>query len=277
MKHWFITGISRGLGRALAEAAMARGDTVVGTVRDLADAPPAGPGALHLLILDVSDRAAVGAAVDRAFALAGGRIDVVVNNAGFGLLGAIEEATPEEVDAVFATNFHGTLHVVQAALPRLRAQSGGHIINITSIAGHAPGTGAGLYAAAKHAVEGLTKCLAQEVAPFGIKVTAVAPGTFRTDFASDRTLLRSAPAAGVWTETVDKVRDAFGKLHGHQPGDPARAAQVILRVVDAPDPPLHLLLGSDALGRAQAKFAAVAAEVDAWAGVSASTDFPPGT
>ena len=178
------------------------------------------------------------------------------------------------MERIFATNFHGTLHVIQAALPYLRAQRGGHILNITSIAGHAPGTGAGIYAAAKHAVEGLSKCLAQEVAPFGIKVTAVAPGTFRTDFASDRALLRSAPAADVWADTVDKVREAFGRLHGHQPGDPARAAQALLRVVDVADPPLHLLLGSDALARAQAKFAAVAAEVDAWAEVSRSTDFP---
>jgi NAD(P)-dependent dehydrogenase (short-subunit alcohol dehydrogenase family) len=272
MKSWLITGISRGLGLALAEAALARGDTVVGTVRGSVPSIAEGNGTLHVLKLDVTERVEIVATVDEAFVLADGKIDIVVNNAGFGLLGAIEEATADEVAKVFAANFLGTLNVIQAALPHLRVQKCGHIINITSIAGHAPGTGAGIYAAAKHAVEGLSKCLSQEVAPFGIKVTAVAPGAFRTDFASDHSLLRSKAAVGIWVETVDSTRSAFDKMHGNQLGDPKLAAQAMLKLADADNPPLHLFLGSDALNRARAKFDAFVTEVDSWHDVTLSTD-----
>ena len=174
MKTWFITGISRGLGLALARAALQRGDKVIGTVRS--EAPPLSKtlGELHVLTLDMVDGAAVEKAAQAAFALGDGRVDVLVNNAGFGLLGAIEDAEDADVERLFAVDVFGPFRLIRAALPKMRAQGSGHIINITSIAGRAPGAGSGLYAAAKHALEGLSASLAQEVAPIGLKVTAVA-------------------------------------------------------------------------------------------------------
>jgi len=272
-KHWFITGISRGLGLALARAALARGDTVVGTVRSGGPEIEAGPGTLHVLTLDVTDGTAIDRAVDEAFALAGGRLDVVVNNAGYGLLGALEDASDEEAQRLFATDVFGPFKVIRAALPRLRAQGQARILNITSIAGRAPGAASTLYAAAKYALEGLTASLHQEVAPLGVKLTAVAPGAFRTDFLSTHSIRLSAPKAEGYDATVGTASQAFSSMAGQQRGDPERAAQVLLRVVDAPDPPLHLLLGSDALRRARAKLEAVEAEMTAWEDLTTSTDF----
>lgn len=275
-KHWFITGISRGLGLALAKAALARGDTVVGTVRSGAPAIEAGPGTLHVLTLDVTDGVAIDRAVGEAFVLAGGRLDVVVNNAGYGLLGALEDATDEEVQRLFATDVFGPFKVIRAALPGLRAQGQARILNITSIAGRAPGAASTLYAAAKYALEGLTASLHHEVAPLGVKLTAVAPGAFRTDFLSTHSIRLSAPKAEGYDATVGKARQAFSTMAGKQLGDPDRAAQALLRIVDAPDPPLHLLLGSDALRRARAKLEAVEAEMTAWEDLTVSTDFREG-
>lgn len=271
--HWFITGISRGLGLSLAKAALARGDLVVGTVRG--EAPPidAAPGTLHVLTLDVTDGEAVASAVDEAFKLAGGRLDVLVNNAGYGLLGAVEDASDAEAQRLFATDVFGPFKVIRAALPRLRAQGGGRILNITSIAGRAPGAGSGLYAAAKFALEGLTAALQQEVGPMGVKLTAVAPGAFRTDFLSSHSIRYSAPRADGYDATVGKAGEAFSSMAGRQLGDPDRAAQALLAVADAPEPPLHLLLGSDALRRASAKLQATEAEMKAWEALTVSTDF----
>jgi NAD(P)-dependent dehydrogenase (short-subunit alcohol dehydrogenase family) len=273
-KHWFITGISRGLGLALARAALARGDTVVGTVRSGAPPIEPGPGTLHVLTLDVTDGAAIDRAVDEAFALADGRLDVVVNNAGYGLLGALEDATDEEAQRLFATDVFGPFKVIRAALPRLRKQGEARILNITSIAGRAPGAASALYAAAKFALEGLTASLSQEVAPLGIKLTAVAPGAFRTDFLSAHSIRLSETRAEGYGATVGKASQAFSSMAGQQLGDPARAAQALLRIVDASDPPLHLLLGSDALRRARAKLEAVEAEMAAWEDLTVGTDFP---
>ena len=272
-KHWFITGISRGLGLALAKAALARGDTVVSTVRSGAPPIEAGVGTLHVLTLDVTDGAAVAATVDEAFRLAGGRLDVVVNNAGYGLLGALEDATDAEAERLFATDVFGPFKVIRAALPRLRAQGEARILNITSIAGRAPGAASGLYAAAKFALEGMTVSLSQEVAPLGIKLTAVAPGAFRTDFLSAHSIRLSETKAEGYDATVGKASAAFSSMAGQQLGDPDRAAQALLRIVDAPDPPLHLLLGSDALRRARGKLEAVQAEMAAWEDLTVSTDF----
>ncbi len=273
-KHWFITGISRGLGLALAKAAVARGDVVVGTVRSGTPPIEAAPGKLHVLTLDVTDGEAVARAVDEAFQLAGGRLDVVVNNAGYGLLGAVEDATDEDLQRLFATDVFGPFKVIRAALPRLRAQGEARILNITSIAGRAPGAGSGLYAAAKFALEGLTVALQQEVGALGVKLTAVAPGAFRTDFLSSHSLRWSEPRAEGYEATVGKAGDAFSSMAGRQLGDPDRAAQALLSVVDAPEPPQHLLLGSDALRRASAKLEAVEAEMKAWESLTVSTDFP---
>jgi len=273
MKTWFITGISRGLGHSLAKAALAQGDTVIGTVRSGSPDLPAGAGTLHVLTLDLADGAAVEAAVERAFSL-GDRIDVIVNNAGYGLLGAIEKATDGEVTRLFDVDVFGPFRLIRAALPRLREQGSGHIVNITSIAGRAPGAASGLYAAAKHALEGLSASLAQEVAPMGIKVTAVAPGAFRTDFLSAHSIRKSDAEDAAYAASVGRVSTAFDTMAGRQIGDPDRAAQAILALVRADAPPLHLLLGSDALRRAREKLAAMTDEIDRWEEVTRSTDFP---
>jgi NAD(P)-dependent dehydrogenase (short-subunit alcohol dehydrogenase family) len=274
MKTWFITGISRGIGKALAEAALARGDTVVGTVRDAAPDIATGSGTLHILKLDVADAGSVAPTVAEAFAVTG-RLDVLVNNAGYGLLGAIEEAEDAEVERLFAVNVFGPFRVIRAALPRLRQQGFGHIVNITSIAGRAPMASSGMYAAAKAAVEGMSQSLSQEVAPFGLKVTAVAPGGFRTDFLSDHSIRRSQDA-DIYADSVGKALAHLDEIAGRQLGDPARAAAAILKLVDAPEPPLHLLLGSDALRRVREKLDTVIDEIDRWEDVTRSTDFPEG-
>ncbi len=276
MKTWFITGISRGLGKALAQTALARGDTVIGTTRDGQSDMDANGGVLHVLPLEIADAGAIEAAVERAFALAES-VDVVVNNAGYGLLGAIEEASDDEVRRLFDVNVFGPFRLIRAFLPRLRAQSSGHVINITSIAGRAPMASSGLYAAAKSAMEGLSQSLAQEVAPLGLKVTAVAPGGFRTDFLSAHSIRRSAGAvADAYAGTVGKALDHLDAMGGRQIGDPARGAAAIMAAVEAQKPPLHLLLGSDALGRARAKLAATTSEIDLWESTTLGTDFPEG-
>lgn len=274
MKTWFITGISRGLGKALAEAVLARGDTVIGTVREGRPDIAAGTGTLHVLALDVADAAAIGPALDAAFATTG-RIDVLVNNAGYGLLGAIEEAGDGEVERLFDVNLFGPFRLIRAALPRLRAQGSGHIVNITSIAGRAPMASSGMYAAAKAAMEGLSQSLSQEVAPFGLKVTAVAPGGFRTDFLTAHSIRRSSDATA-YADSVGKSLAYLDDMAGRQPGDPVRAAAAILEIVDSTEPPLHLLLGSDALRRGREKLDAVIEEIDRWEALTRSTDFPAG-
>jgi NAD(P)-dependent dehydrogenase (short-subunit alcohol dehydrogenase family) len=276
MKTWFITGISRGLGLALAEAALARGDTVIGTTRGTPPALAAGKGSLHVLTLDIADGSAIAACVAQAFAI-GGRIDVVVNNAGYGLLGAIETATDEEATHLFEVDVFGPFRVIRAAMPYLRAQGDGHILNVTSIAGRAPGPGCALYCAAKAALEGLSAALVLEVAPLGIKVTAVAPGAFRTDFLSAHSIRKSGPEDSAYAATVGRASAAFEIADGHQLGDPGRAAQALLEAVDAENPPLHLLLGSDALRRAREKLDAVIDEIDRWETVTRSTDLPTTT
>ena len=273
MTKWFITGISRGLGQALAQAALARGDLVIGTTRDGKHGIAESRGTLHVLTLDVADRVAVASIVAEAFELAGG-VDVVVNNAGYGLLGAIEDASDTEAAHLFEVNVFGTFRVIRAALPLLRRQGHGHIINITSIAGRAPGAGAGLYSASKSAIEGLSQSLAQEVGPLGIKVTIVAPGAFRTDFLSECSIRKSAPAADAYADSVGKALGRLDEMAGKQAGDPERAARVLLEVVDSEQPPLHLLLGSDALRRAREKLEALTKEMNRWEKVTRGSDFP---
>lgn len=272
MRIWFIPGVSRGLGRTLAQAALDRGDTIVGTTRAGTSELHKVAGTLHVLALELTDPAAIDRAVGDAFAIAD-RIDVLVNNAGCGLIGPIEHASDLEVARLFEVNLFADFRVVRAALPHLRAQGSGHIVNITSIAARAPIPPTGLYAAAKAAMEALSHALAQEVAPFGLHVTAVAPGTFRTDFFSDHSLRHTErqgtdPYAG----TVGKAITAFEAMNGHQTGDPDRATGAILAFVRAADPPRHLLLGSDALRRARDGIDAVTAEMDLWETVTRSTE-----
>ena len=273
MKTWLITGVSRGLGQALAQAALDRGDTVIGTLRDGAVDLDTSVGKLHVLPLDIAERGAAEPVVARAFEV-GGRIDVVVNNAGYGLLGAIEEATDTEIEHLFEVNVFGPIRLIRAALPRLRAQGSGHILNVTSIAGRAPMASSGVYAAAKSAMEGLSRSLSQEVGPLGINVTAVAPGGFRTDFLSDHSIRRSSGTGDAYARTVGRALSHLAEIKGKQIGDPARGASAILAAVDAKIPPLHLLLGSDALRRAREREDEVIEEMDRWEDVTRSTDFP---
>jgi NAD(P)-dependent dehydrogenase (short-subunit alcohol dehydrogenase family) len=273
MKTWFITGISRGLGLELAKAALARGDTVIGTTRGARPVLAEGSGTLHVLALDMTDAAGIAASVEQAFAI-GGTIDVIVNNAGYGLLGAIETATDEEATRLFDVDVFGPFRVIRAAMPYLRAQGSGHIVNITSIAGRAPGPACALYSAANYALEGLSAALVHEVATLGIKVTAVAPGAFRTDFLSAHSIRKSRLEDTAYSATIGQASAAFDAAGGQQLGDPARAAQALLELVDSSYPPLHLLLGSDALRRARAKMDTVMVEMDRWESMTRGTDFP---
>ena len=270
---WLITGASRGLGRELARAVLARGDIVVGTSRDGKLDLDLGAGELHGLPLDLTKPGQESAVIERARAIHG-RLDVLVNNAGAGLLGAVEEADDAEADRVFALNFFGPLRLIRAALPFLREAGSGHVVNVSSIAGVAPMAGSGLYAAAKFALSGMSESLAQEVAPLGIRVTVVEPGAFRTDFLSGQSIAHSARTIDAYAPTSGAVVDYLAQMDGHQAGDPARAAAAILDLVDAPEPPLHLLLGSDALKRARAQLDKLAALYDRWEPTTRSTDFP---
>lgn len=271
-KIWLITGISRGFGRELAAALLARGDIVIGTTRNGSADIPGGEGRLDVLALDVTDPRAVKTAVATAFQRHH-RIDVIVNNAGYGLLSSVEEATDEEIDHVFAVNFHGTRRVIQAALPHLRAQRSGHIVNITSMAGVAPNPGSGYYAAAKMAVEGMSQSLAKEVAPLGIRVTLVEPSAFRTDFLSEHSIRRSAGQLPDYAATAGLARERLAAMAGKQAGDPVRAAAAIIQAVDSPNPPLHLVLGSDAYHRTRQMLDAFSTDVEAWKAVSIGADY----
>jgi len=273
MKNWLITGVSRGLGKALAEAALARGDTVIGTVRDGDPLIAKGKGVFHRLSLDMRDPKAIEAAASRTFELVE-RLDVLVNNAGHGLLGPIESVSDRDMISLFETNVFGPVRLIRAVLPRLRAQRAGHIVNVTSIAGRAPNAGSGVYAATKSALEGLSKALSQELAPLGIKVTAIAPGAFRTDFLSDHSIRRTDAGSEDYAASAGKVLVALDNMAGKQIGDPVRAAHSILKVVDSDTPPLHLLLGSDALRREREKLDNLIDEMDRWEAETRSTDYP---
>jgi len=274
-RNWLITGISRGLGRSLAEAVLARGDTVIGTSRsgraDLPDSPR-----LQVLRLDVADPEQIRPALRQALEFRP-RLDVVVNNAGYGLLGAVEEVETTASYELFAANFFGAYHLIQQLLPLLRAQRSGHILNISSIAAVAPQAGSGLYAASKAALEGMSESLAAELAPLGIRLSIVEPGALRTDFLSAQSLQVATRIIDDYAQSSGRARQRFSQLAGQQPGDPELAAQAILELVDAPQPPLRLLLGSDALQRARIKLAQMAGDIDRWEGLTRSIDYVEAT
>jgi len=270
-KIWFITGASRGLGATIVRAVLASGDSVVAAVRDPAKADLPEHPALMKVALDVRDeaaaRAAVKAAVDRF-----GRIDVLVNNAGYGLLAAIEEGSAAEVEAMYATNVFGLLAVTRAVLPQMRAQRSGHVVNVSSIGGYGASAGWGLYCSTKFAVEGITEALAQELAPLGIHATVVEPGYFRTEFLDGSSLQRGAEIAD-YAATVGALRGRASALNKQQPGDPVKLAAALLRLVADPHPPVRLPLGKDTVAWIEAKHAAVAAELATWRSVAESTGF----
>lgn len=261
-KTWFITGVSSGLGRALAEAALAAGDRVAGTARrevDVMAFSALAPGRSLGVQLDVTDEAAVTRGVAEA-AAAYGAIDVLVNNAGYGLIGAVEEVSLAEARAQFEANVFGPLALIRAVLPAMRAQGAGHIINITSVSGLAAWSGTGIYCASKFALEALGETLAQEVGPLGIKVTNVAPGGLRTDYAG-RSMIRAEGLIGDYAGTAHEAPRLLGEYAGQESGDPAKAAQAILKLVAMEAPPLHLLLGADAIHYATRKIGQLTAEI----------------
>jgi NAD(P)-dependent dehydrogenase (short-subunit alcohol dehydrogenase family) len=275
-KTWFITGASRGLGAVIARQALERGDNVVATAR----APEAVTQTLgerpNLLAvaLDVTNEkqaiAAAEAAVERF-----GRIDVLINNAGFGLLGAVEEATALEVERVYATNVFGLLAVTRAVLPHMRRQHSGHILNMSSIGGYAASAGWGVYGSTKFAVEGITEALALELKSLGIHATIVEPGFFRTDFLDARSLSVSPSKIDDYKDTVGAMRSFASTANHAQPGDPAKLAQALMVLVDASEPPVRMPLGSDTVRRIESKNAFVAQELARWRDLAVSTDATP--
>jgi NAD(P)-dependent dehydrogenase (short-subunit alcohol dehydrogenase family) len=272
-KTWFITGASRGFGALIAEQALERGDNVVATARDpervasrLGDSPN-----LLAVALDVTNDAQAHAAADAAVARFG-RIDILLNNAGFGLLGAVEEATSQEIERIYATNVFGLLAVTRAVLPHMRRQRSGHVLNISSIGGYAASAGWGVYCSTKFAVEGLTEALALELKPLGIHATVIEPGFFRTDFLDARSLSVSPSQIDDYAETAGAMRSFAASANHAQPGDPAKLARALLTLVDAGDPPLRMPFGSDAVRRIETKNAFVAQELARWRDLAVSTD-----
>jgi len=273
-RSWLITGVGAGLGRALAKAALQLGDAVAGTARraeDLAAFEALAPGRAHGFKLDLADEAAI-AVVAEAAAGALGRIDVLVNNAGYGLVGAVEEASLAEIRAQFEVNVFAPLALIQAVLPGMRARRAGRIVNITSVSGVATWGGTGIYCASKHALEGAALTLADEVEELGIKVTNIEPGGMRTDYAG-RSLRQSQRVIGDYEGVGHQARRILADHAGHEPGDPAKVAAAILAVADAETPPRQLLLGADALLYATRDLARRQAEIGQWAPLSLSTAF----
>jgi NAD(P)-dependent dehydrogenase (short-subunit alcohol dehydrogenase family) len=274
-KTWLITGCSTGFGRLLAQAALDRGDQVVATARDpstLADIAKAFPKTARTTALDVTKAGAAEKAVKLATD-AFGRLDVLVNNAGFGFIGAIEEATPDEYRPMFETNIIGLLETTRAALPALRKTgAGGRIVNMSSGAGIKGLQGSGHYNATKFAVEGISEALAQEVAPFGIGVIIVEPGPFRTDFLG-RSISLAKREMPEYAGTAGVFRTFRANNDGKQVGDPDKAVKVILKAVDAEKPPLHLPLGVRAYALARMKIAEFTQDIDAWEEVAKATDY----
>jgi NAD(P)-dependent dehydrogenase (short-subunit alcohol dehydrogenase family) len=272
---WLITGCSTGFGRELAGLALRCGHRVVATARDIArlgDLVADYPTIAIALALDVTNGQQTTRAVataERAF----GRIDVLVNNAGYGYLAAVEEGEDEEIRAMFETNLFGLVALTKAVLPGMRARRHGHIINISSIGGLVGNPVSGYYNATKFAVEGLSEALAKEVEPLGIRVTAVEPGPFRTGWAG-RSLKQTRQPIAACAETAGARRARVSRRSGKQPGDPARAAAAIMQIVDAPKPPRHLVLGRPTLDIIATKQSDLVGEIDERAATTLGADFP---
>jgi NAD(P)-dependent dehydrogenase (short-subunit alcohol dehydrogenase family) len=271
---FLITGVSSGFGRAFAEAALSAGHVVIGTVRSEAakDAfEQLQPDRAHGVVLDVTDFAKIDTAVAGVTERTG-PVDVLVNNAGYGHEGTLEESSLEELLHQFNVNVFGAVAMIKAVLPSMRMRRTGHIINMTSMAGLTTFPGISYYSGSKFALEGISESLAQEVRGFSIRVTAVAPGSFRTDWAG-RSMVRTERSITDYDPVFDPVRQARQAKDGRQAGDPDKAAHVLLDLVEHPDPPVHLLLGSDALSVVRRKLSTMQTAIGAWEEVSRSTDF----
>ncbi|WP_214410148.1 oxidoreductase [Sphaerisporangium fuscum] len=274
MSVWFVTGSSRGFGLEIAREALNRGHKVVATARrsdGIRDLLPDAGDRLLTLDLDVTDEAQAKRVVDAAVARFG-RIDVVVNNAGRGLLGAVEEASDQAVRAAFDVNVFGALNIQRAVLPYLREQRSGHIVNISSVAGVVGLPGWGLYNATKFAMEGFSEAMSHELAPLGVKVTLIEPGYFRTDFLDVSSLSTETTIIDDYAATAGATRTHAQGVNHAQLGDPVKGARAIVDVTEVTEPPLRLVLGSDAYGFTQAKLDTQIAELHAWRKVSESTD-----
>jgi len=273
-KNFLITGVSSGFGRAFARAALDAGHTVIGTVRNDAarhEFEARDDARAHALVLDVTDFAALTPAVAAIIAKTG-PVDVLVNNAGYGHEGTLEESPLDDMRRQFDVNVFGAVAMIKAVLPSMRERRTGHIVNITSMGGFVTMPGIAYYCGSKFALEGISETLSKELAGFGIKVTAVAPGSFRTDWAG-RSMVRAGRSIPDYDTLFDPIRAAREAKSGKQAGDPDKAAQALLKIVEAGNPPVHLLLGSAALELVKAKLAALGAEIDAWETLSRSTDF----
>ena len=275
-KTWFITGASRGLGADIAAAALKAGDNVVATGRQRAAVSERlGPDNERLLslALDVADTTqavtAVAAALERF-----GAIDVLVNNAGYGHIGFFEEASVADIEAQYATNVFGLFNVTRAALPAMRAARRGHIFNLSSTAGLRGIEAASLYCSSKFAVEGFSESLRHELAPFGIQVTIVEPGPFRTDFLTPESIRFAAREVSDYGERRSAMRASFEQRNGKQQGDPVRLAEALVTLAGEAEPPLRFTAGAMAVNGLDAKLAAMKAELDAWRALGEATDFP---
>jgi len=276
-RAWFITGASTGFGRLLAEELLKRGERVAATARDMAkveDLARQYPRKAQVFTLDVTRPAEIEAVARQAIE-AFGHVDVLVNNAGYGLNGAIEEVSEEEFEPMFQTNIYGLIRTTRAFLPHFRERRSGHIFNFSSIGGLIGNPGWGLYNTTKFAVEGFSEALAGEMKPLGVRVTVIEPGPFRTDFLgrSGKLAVREMPE---YAATAGKAREYLRTQAGKQPGDPQKAVEAIIAVADSPEPPLHLILGKIALTRFRDKLAQWQKEIAAWEAVTTGADFPEG-
>lgn len=274
MRTWFITGASRGFGELLTKKALEAGDAVIAAARKTEGLVERFGNHPNLLAvkLDVTNEDQAHQAVAEGIKRFG-QIDILINNAGYGLLGGVEEASKEEIEPLFATNVFGLLAVTRAVLPHMRRRRSGHVINISSIGGYEAYQGWGVYGATKFAVEGLSEALHQELTPLGIHVTVVEPGFFRTDFLDASSLVTSTNQISDYADTVGVMRDFASGANHSQPGNPAKLADAFLTLVNSANPPLRLPLGSDTVARIEQKNRRVAAELELWRSVSLSTDF----
>lgn len=274
---WFITGCSIGFGREFARAVLARGWRCIATARNKAaldDLAPEAGERLLCVSLDVTDPAQIAAAAAQARERFGA-IDVLVNNAGYGYQSSIEEGEETQIRAQFDANVFGLFALTRAVLPVMREQKRGHVINITSVAGLAGFPGSGYYAASKHAVEGFSDALLAEAGPLGIKVTCVEPGPFRTEWAG-RSLVQTPNRIADYAETAGARMQRTAEGSGHQPGDPARAAQAIIRIAEVESPPRHFVLGAFGVDAVAARLRAALADIETWREAGLATDFPAG-
>ncbi len=274
IKTFLITGVSSGLGKAFAEGGLAAGHRVIGTVRN-GEAARAfmalAPGRAHAILLDVTDFEAIPEAVAQVEREVG-PVDVLVNNAGYGHEGILEESSLDDMRRQFDANVFGAVAMIKAVLPGMRARRFGRIVNVTSMGGFITLPGITYYCGSKFALEGISEALGKEVRPLGIHVTALAPGQFRTDWAG-RSMIRAERSIVDYDAVMDPIRAARQAKSGNQPGDPAKAAQALLKLVEAENPPVRLYLGTDALKLVEDKIEAMKAEIATWEEVSRSTDF----